>query len=326
MPQFVLDLPAMTAAAVKSNQILIASGTILTRYDVTRLESERIELPPTLNHPITSIAIDEESWWLGTEGEGLVRIYRSGKPPQVFDEKQGLLMPCIRASYLSADRLWLGFGFHGSGGFGYLDIATGKFVGLTAEAALFKSRQETLQGPPDSEIGAITANKSVLWVSSVGALHRFDTASQQWHLALPVGPRAVSVSSNYVAAASPTGGVLVCKLPANQWQQIDVGTKRIDNTVLSLRMDDQRLWVGGIEAIRLIDLTSLSVIGERKFIHRNVRWMARAKQGVWLVADGPAGQHSSLYWLMKPPAQQALAPSTARYPASEQAAEIQKAN
>jgi hypothetical protein len=245
--------------------MLAAAGALLFRYDGSG--KKQLELPPELKHPIRTIAEDNAAIWLGTEGGGLWRISRSGEPPRTYDEKDGLLMPSILSSRLIGNRLYLGFGFQESGGFGYLDTATGKFVGLTAELSLFKSSpKSSVKGPPDSAVSVIimTDDEKTLWLASRHAVHCFDTEKQTWRPPLAVAPISLSVNSKYVAVGVATGGVMVCEMPGGKWNKIDFSPDWPDNQADVIRADgaDPRLlWISGGRKIRLIDMATAKVMG-----------------------------------------------------------------
>jgi TolB-like protein len=256
--------PATPQAAKGHNILLTACGTNLYRFRPGNETKEKVALPLALEHPVRTIACDTNATWLGTEGGGLVRLSKTGQPPRVFTEKDGLIMPSIVASCLCGDRLWLGFGFRESGGLGCLDAATGKFTGFMPGIGLFKSSGESADGPPDCAVNAIaTLDGKTLWIASWRALHQFEVPAQKWTRSLPFGPTCLSINSNYVAAACPTGGVMVCRLPAGLWRKIDLSPSYSHNRIDSLRADlyDTRLlWVGSLSMLTLIDMEACKPI------------------------------------------------------------------
>ena len=179
--------PAFTAAAAGPAGVLVAGGTELYRLH-NDADVHLVDLPITLNHPITAIASDEHSIWLGTEGGGLVQIDRGGKPPRIYTEKDGLLMPSILSLARIGERLWIGFGFRESGGLGYLELPGGRFVGLTGDIDLFKSEGERLHAPPTSAVEFIRSKEDgILWIGTRFALHRFEIGSSKWSKVSPLG-------------------------------------------------------------------------------------------------------------------------------------------
>jgi TolB-like protein len=261
--------PAFTAAATGEGEVLVAGGTKLYRFNGEINDVQPVDLPITLNHPITAIASSEHSIWLGTEGGGLVQIDRGGKPPRIYTEKDGLLMPSILSLARIGERLWIGFGFRESGGLGYLELPAERFVGLTGDVGLFKSDGDRLHDPPDSAVEFIkTADEQVLWIGTRYALHRFEIGSSKWSRMSPLGQGGVTLgSTNYVAIVTPSkfGSVMVCKLPGDHWDEIDLSPAfGKDNYVCSLRARDNSLWVGGDGKLGLIDARTLRVVAVRE--------------------------------------------------------------
>jgi hypothetical protein len=290
--------------------LLIACGTNLFRYDQRYETQEKVEVPVALAHPITTIACDTNSIWLGTEGGGLVQLSKTGGTPRVFTEKDGLLMPSILCSRLRDNRLWLGFGFRESGGLGYLDTASGKFVGLTRDVALFKSQGQTAAGPPDSAVTMISSvDPKTVWVASRSALHCFDVPAQKWTTPLGLGPTCFSVNSNFVAAACPTGGVMICRLPAGPWTKIDLANNYSYNRVDSLRadaVDTRMLWVGTLRTLMLVDMQLSKPIASYDISqtpYRRIRTIMPLRNSVILVANDfhiARSDLCGLFWFEKP--------------------------
>ena len=302
--------PATPQAAKGHNILLTACGTNLYRFRPGNETKKKVALPLALEHPVRTIACDTNATWLGTEGGGLVRISKTGQPPRVFTENDGLLMPSIVATRLCGDQLWLGFGFRESGGLGCLDAATGKFTGFTPGIGLFKSSGESADGPPDCAVNAIeTLDGKTLWIASWRALHQFEVPAQKWTRSLSFGPTCLSINSNYVAAACPTGGVMVCRLPAGPWRKIDLSPSYSHNRIDSLRADlyDTRLlWVGSLSMLTLIDMEASKPIAAYDLSNAGFRRvcniLVNADVVLFVAADTYfAGDDLCLeYWFDKP--------------------------
>jgi hypothetical protein len=222
------------------------------------------------------------------------------KPPRVFTEKDGLLMPSIRCSALFDDRLWLGFGYRNAGGLGYLDVKTSKFVGINGDIGLFKHSGEHLHDPPDSAVTMFDVyDKKILWVGTTRGLYQFEIASQKWNLALAAAPNCLTVASNYVAVGMSTGGVMVCSLPDGKWRKIDLFPNIVENGVFALRKDDvnpRLIWVGGDGKIFLLDRISARIVATCPLVGvRNVRWFGVNDQSVWFVGDNAVSGISLVY-------------------------------
>lgn len=286
---------SMTAAYWGGNELLIAGGTKLYRLNTDISQMEKVDPPIEITHPIRaiSLSIDPDYWWLGTEGQGLIRIDKSGgKPVRVFSEKDGLLMPTIKSTGWLKDRLWLGFGFRSTGGLGYLDTRTEKFVGLTGETPAFKTSAQQIHEPPTTAVTSIkSADGKTLWVASTSALHRFDIASQKWDVALGSAPFCVSVTTNMIAIGAPTGGVMVCSLADGQWRTIDLpATSPYSKIIVAIRFDEEHprwLWVGTAKEVLLIDAMTRQILAICNIAPlNNVRWIAVGPKSVMFVAGG----------------------------------------
>jgi len=143
---------------------LISTGTKLSFYNP---QGEKNEVACPAKYNITALAADKDFWWVGTEGDGLIRISKSGNPPKTWTEADGLLIPAISALCRQGDRLWVGFNFHGSGGLGYLNIKAGKFIGLQQDAN-FSAPGADSYGPVDTPVISIQApDEKSIWVNSI---------------------------------------------------------------------------------------------------------------------------------------------------------------
>lgn len=298
----------ITAVKFWQGKVLIASGTTLQSYDSETESTVEIKLPLKLDNSITAIETDENDLWLGTEGGGLVRIPKSGGAPRVFGERDGFPMPTITALRLMQDRLLIGFGFHESGAFGYLDTSTKKFTGLMSEVSAFKSWKDAVQNPPETSIAAINlVDETNIWVSSGRALQHFDFGSQKWNLALPDAPeniQNVSLNSSFMTAMVPMRCVAICKQPGNQWTYLNLTTNFDQNLAWSLAMDKsapQLLWIGGNHGkVTILDMAASKIIGECKLdSFSDVKWIFDDSDRMIFIARGEYGEVYDLYSIKK---------------------------
>jgi hypothetical protein len=161
---------------VQDNGWLISKGAKLSFYD---MHGGKMDVACPTRRNITALAADKDFWWIGTEGDGLIRISKSGNPPKFWTETNGLLMPAISALYRNGDRLWTGFNFRGSGGLGYLDVKTEKFIGLHRDIN-FSAQGAGATTPGDAPVVSIqTANEKSFWLYSGNELQQCDSASGQ---------------------------------------------------------------------------------------------------------------------------------------------------
>jgi|GEM_PF-5425311 ligand-binding sensor domain-containing protein len=292
----------MTAVNVlPPGAFVVASGASLHRCDLANGKFQKMELPPGLRHTITAIAIDDETMWLGTDGDGVAQLSISGQWRRQFQAADGLLSSQVKALARLGGRLWIGFGAGESGGLGYLETDSGKFVAVTPPAAM-AARRENAEGPPASAVHAIkTSDEKTLWVASSTSLKRYNIESAKWSMALPFGPRHLSVASTFATVSSPRGGVLVCQLPGNHWTHVPLSGDAKDNVVHALRVEGRRIWVGTVGAVRWIDVSDGEVIGGCAFTGGAARWICPNPDYIWFVADTADGSGSELLRFFKRP-------------------------
>lgn len=121
----------------------------LFRFDWPAQSTVEINLPNTLDHPIDAIETDENSLWLGTDGNGLIHISKTGELERIFSEPDGFPTPSVASLQWDNGRLLVGFNqWHRNDGyvhpagdlhdFGYIDPDTGKFTGAMSDVSTFK--------------------------------------------------------------------------------------------------------------------------------------------------------------------------------------------
>jgi len=294
----------ITAVKFWQGKVLVASGTTLQSYDLATESTVEIRLPLKLEHPITAIEADENDLWLGTGGDGLVRIPKNGGTPRTFGEKDGFPTPSISALRLMQGRLLIGVG----DSFGYLDTKTETFTGLMSEVSTFKSWKEAAQNPPESSVTAINiVDGTNIWVASDRALQRLDFGSQKWSLALPGAPdsiQKVAVNSNFMAAMVPMRCVAIYKRSGNLWTSVNVSTNFDKNLADSLAIDQMNpgwLWVGGNHGkVTIIDMDASTIIGECNLADSShVRWIFDCQDTMIFIAEGRYAGTYDLYCLQK---------------------------
>jgi hypothetical protein len=73
-------------------------------------------------------------------------------------------------------------------------------------------------------------DNNTFWVASNMALQRLKLDAQQWDLALPshdipnYAGEGLSINGDFAATIIPSHGVAFCKLPGNQWTQLNPST------------------------------------------------------------------------------------------------------
>jgi hypothetical protein len=299
---------------------LISKGTKLSFYNP---QSEKTEVACPAKHNITALAADKDFWWVGTEGDGLIRISKSGNPPKIWTEADGLLMPAISALCRQGDRLWVGFNFHGCGGLGYLDVKTGKFVGVQQDAN-FSTPGTNSYGPGDTPVISFqAADEKSIWVKTIIFLQQRDSLSGRVLQNIPLYSDVLSIHNGFLAtsaqsgqASGDIGGVKICNLANNVWTKVELSDDFSENHISALCPDGQYVWAAGHPQrtagdsfITLVDLPSSKIIARYAF--ENVAWIywvGVSESDVWFLA-GLGSSGTKLYRFEKPTAASSFIPS-----------------
>jgi len=318
------ELTALDSGRVLGKGALIlACGKTLVTFDWTGTfgfnsgtDFVKAELPVKINQPITAIANDDSSLWLGTDGGGLIQISQTVTGSRTFTEKDGLPMASISSLRLTPQFLLIGFGHGRNGAFGYLDLATLKFTGMMSPTTAVKSWDESLKPPPSSPVMQIRkeGDGNTFWVGTDRALYRLKFDSKDWSTLLPApgrphyegrhGVRTLSVMGDHAALVHPDGGVTFCKLSENRWSHLNLSDDFDQNLLRTVALDEfepNHLWVGGQGKITLIDLNTETVIGECKLArHGPIEIMIIFKHDVFFLGQGDYSGTYDLYHMKKP--------------------------
>lgn len=128
--------------ACKPNPSPFARGHIqLYKYDPATESTVEIKLPAALQHPINSVVADENSLWLGTDGDGLLQISKFGGLIRQFGENKGFPSASVTSLQMEDGRVLVSFGGQDSG---FIDPVTGKFTGTMSGVNTFKSGNDML--------------------------------------------------------------------------------------------------------------------------------------------------------------------------------------
>jgi hypothetical protein len=299
---------------------LISKGSKLSFYNP---QGEKTEVACPAKYNITALAADKDFWWVGTEGDGLIRISKSGNPPKIWTEADGLLMPAISALCRQGDRLWVGFNFHGSGGLGYLDVKTGKFVGVQQDAN-FSTPGTNSYGPGDAPVTSIqAADEKSIWVNSISSLQQRDSLSGRVIRTIPVYSGVVSIHNGFLATSAQSGrsrtdigGVKILNLASNLWTKVELSDNESENDVSALCPDGQRVWAAGLPQntagdsfITLVDLPSSKILARYAFENVGwIDWVGVSENDIWFLA-GLGSRGTKLYRFEKPTVAHSFMPS-----------------
>ena len=307
-------LVGIRAVKLWQDKVLIASGTNLSSYDLFSETRSAVKLPVQLRNFITAIEADDHDLWLGTAGDGLIRIPKSGSAPAIFGEKDGFPMPNISALRLIGDRLFIGFGAGQRGAFGYLDSATGKFTGLMGPAPR-QTWNDIVKNPPSAAISSITtADGTNFWVCSTLAMQYLDLNTREWSLAVPrkfevvnsLDDNLITINSSYLAMI-PMGTsdcLAIRRFPSQAWTGVNLGTNSDDNYVEAIAADHDHpsfLWLGGSHGrVKVLDTATSQIVGECKLPSLGmVHWILESRDNVIFIASAGISGVFDLYRLKK---------------------------
>ncbi|HTB83792.1 MAG TPA: CsgG/HfaB family protein [Candidatus Sulfotelmatobacter sp.] len=235
----------------------------LSDFAIDGQGGQELKLPVNIDYPITALTLDESNLWIGTFGGDIIRIPRSGGPPQMIDVKNQLPMYWINTLASIRGRLFVGFGDDKYGAVGYLDKTTLQFT--TAVAT----------GSPRLPVWQIaSSDDQTLWVVSRGALYSTDYDLKQWTKELPskdqvlkphVGSQSLAVNKDFVVVSIASGGMAIRRLSQAGWTHVNFSTNDIENCVISATLDDaDHLWMGGWGKITIMDLNTDQILLERR--------------------------------------------------------------
>jgi hypothetical protein len=285
---FELGKPVLTLGypikfACDGHQIWLVDGFSPFVYEKSTGRLDEIEWPESIERNVTAIRAGKSKVWWATEGSGLVELDKQTRHCRVYTEKDGLLLPNIRALDLTDDRLWMAFGKFDVGGIGYLHLKSNNFIGFTPQldpGTLQRPSPNGLQlnngfGPPrDFIVGLSQTSSNDLWFASEHeGLEYYSFEKKNWfkygglkHTDCMVG------NARYIVAggASDLGGVAIYMPPYAGWSDVQIRKwlkpERLapnflphQIVVLSLAIDGDRLWVGGLGFLALVDLKSKRV-------------------------------------------------------------------
>ena len=256
-----------------------------------------INLPKNPDSRITVLYNEAPKLWIGTTGDGLIEYDKKSHETSRFTEKDGLLINDISALCLQGEVLWIGFGGAGDGGFGRLDLQTGKATGFTP--SLQPDSQPGTQ-PPRYAVSGILAIQpdellvSLGWAGYISQLLRYRPVENDWS-AMPWVPTSLALDSqrlviglteNSRADKSLKGvGVLVQNLVDGQMEKIGPSSGLPNLQIQAVALDGNDLWVGGAGFIGVVDIHKQVL---RKFCYipsRNVDHIEVAGNYAWVLME-----------------------------------------
>jgi hypothetical protein len=242
-----------------------ASAVVLNCYDPVTQSTTQINLPPNVQHSILSIEADDNNLWLGTDGDGLVQLSRSGQLIRVFGENDGFPSASIQSVQLDNGRLSVDFGNNESGS---IDLTTGKFTGAMSDIKMFKPGNDMEQPfafPPASGTNSTYLAMTLL----MGGVAVCPPHGTQW--------TCINLSTNFDLNVS-----YACML--------DPGNPGL-------------LWIGRNHGkVTLLDMARAQVVAECDIASdeaQEVHWIFDDPHKIIFVVDGSYAGQDSIYCLDK---------------------------
>jgi hypothetical protein len=146
----------------------------------------RIPLPATNEVAFNCMMVDGENVWLGTAGNGLWRISKTGC--EQFTVGDGLLMDSVRRLGRDGDTLWIGYAERQSGGLGAFSLASQHFKSFMPAFNTNAFRPELVIEPPDGpprhpvEDLAVESSGDVLLLVAEKGLQRYRPGQNSWEM------------------------------------------------------------------------------------------------------------------------------------------------
>ena len=278
---------------------------------------EKVDLPVKIDHPITAICTDPTNAWIGTDGQGLIRIPQNGEPQKIYGEKDGFPIASITSLEPAPGRLLIGFGSGNNGAFGYLDLATDKFIGMESSVGRSSSWQQAIQPPPQLPVISIKHEfnaQNGFWVASTMALYHLDLDSSKWTLTLPTAQGLANREGVHLGELASYGGYVAvlldhgfayCKLSQNKWTFLHLTKDALEFDAFSMAIDHfhpNHLWLGGYGKITVFDMNTGQIIGETSEMDPStpIEFISIYDDGAFFIQLAPVGSCYTIFHMYKP--------------------------
>lgn len=316
-PAFTLGPPVVTSTgpillACDGDRLWIKDNFLPAIYHKKDGTLTHFDWPDQIRHVITCIRNGPNQVWFGTDGSGLVEVDKKTLQARVYNEADGLVLPNITALHLGSGKLWIGFGRRNAGGVGYLDLATHRVIAYAhrlteadaAKARPYVADQETDQPPRNWVAGVVEVNREDVWVlSKWKGVQQFQASKEQWR---PYPSRlrqdsytCLLVTTNYLIYGTwgYQGSLAMQNLATQRLipfygfsSHLKRGTDsqyEPNNAAVSLALDGNKLWVGGMGYIGVIDLTSghIDQLCDLEDLGTPVRCLEIDGDEVWAAVD-----------------------------------------
>ena len=264
-------------------------GGVASIYRLSDGHSKTLPWPENVEPDAHLIAMNQQYVWWGTMTGGLVEMDKATLKTKVYGLEDGLPLPSITALYLAGDHLWVGFGSDENGGMGCLDLKTRKFIGMTPELSTNSiglqnpqaQKRNRNQAPRAAVHGLFQNGLDGVWACSHEyGLQYFSFTNNRWN-SLPT-PNAdffncITVNSDCMAlgGVGGQGGLWLMHQSPLSFGEVPItrflthARSPLGAAVISLALDGDHLWVGGIRFVGLVNTKTAHLDKLREYDNRS---------------------------------------------------------
>ena len=308
-PVLIFDTPAALVADTDGFWVGMDGKLLQLGFDLkTNLV---VDLPGNVSARVSTICCTASNLWIATTGNGLIEFDKQSHLCRQFTVADGLMMNGIASLSMVDGTLWIGYGYmtivegveYGqstAGGLGRLNLATGKFSSFTPSMADALPRTRDSAGPPRDDIRAITSRSAeeVWFLTEAEQLHRYESEENKW-TSIPDAGDGVCLAADggqlfvgtyhfpYGETKATTGplGVHMLNFKTGQWRSFTNVDYLMPGVVSTLTLEGDKLWVGGVGYIALIDPWHDRVIRYAYVKARSVNRIQSAGGYLWAQFD-----------------------------------------
>jgi ligand-binding sensor domain-containing protein len=245
-----------------------------------------VNLPMDASTTITAIWAAETKVWIATDGDGLIEFDKNSHASRRFTVEDGLTMNRIACLYLADDTLWIGYGYKPefgtfgmnpdvaqSGGLGQMDVASHKFLSFTPSIAKHPDAKEansdymlpeSTSNPPRRAVQAVVAGPDGTgWFATINSPLRCYRKDQNvWEGVPSINGRSLAIDAAHLFVGQNWGfqaalggplGIHILNLKEDKWHDVGAFDGLPSASVNTLTLDGDRLWIGGVGYIALLD-------------------------------------------------------------------------
>jgi tetratricopeptide (TPR) repeat protein len=271
--------------SVDEKCLWIGIGGQLLQLDFDLKTNLIINLPMDASKQITSICLNENYIWIGTDGAGLIEFEKNSHKCRHYSVEDGMMMNRVSCMHLSNEVLWIGYGVKnavlrenvnepGNGGLGSMDLASHKFRSFSPSMS---EGTETLKNTSGSIVRESTSNPTRraiqaaisgpdgnVWFITGNHPLRFYRRDKNiwggvpstWGSCLATDGHNLFVGkARNLFGKSQAGslGVSILNFKDDKWRDLSGADGLPSTSVTTLTSHASQIWVGGMGYIALVD-------------------------------------------------------------------------